>query len=164
LESNGAQEVTLSQELEMLDHYLEIEQIRFGERLTAARNISPELLDTLVPNLILQPIVENAIRYGIAPRKSGGSVEIAAVKVGDRIQITICDDGPGLPERAKEGVGLSNTRARLKQLYGTNQSFAYANRPKGGVCVTLEFPSRIENHGIRRSASQDTFQDTHSHS
>jgi two-component sensor histidine kinase len=150
LESSGSQEVALCQELEMLDHYLEIEQIRLADRLSVFKNVPPELLDAQVPNLILQPIVENAIRYGIAPRQSGGHVEIAATQVNDNIRITICDDGPGLPERATEGVGFSNTRARLKQLYGENQSFAYANRPEGGVRVTLEFPSRIGNHGIRR--------------
>jgi len=150
LESNGSQEVAMCQELEMLDHYLEIEQIRLADRLSVVRRIPPELLDVQVPNLILQPIVENAIRYGIAPRQSGGYVEIAAAQVNDNIRISICDDGPGLPERPIEGVGLSNTRARLKQLYGENQSFAYANRSEGGVRVTLEFPSRIGNHGIRR--------------
>jgi anti-sigma regulatory factor (Ser/Thr protein kinase) len=164
LESNGAQEVALCEELEMLDHYLEIEQIRLADRLSVVKRIPPELLDAQVPNLILQPIVENAIRYAIAPRKSGGNVEITAKQVDDNIRITICDDGPGLPERTTEGVGLSNTRARLKQLYGASQNFAYANRPEGGVCVTLEFPTRIGNHGIRRSTSQDTFQDTHAHS
>jgi ligand-binding sensor domain-containing protein/anti-sigma regulatory factor (Ser/Thr protein kinase) len=164
LESDGAQEVALYQELEMLDHYLEIEQIRLADRLSVVKKVPPELLDAQVPNLILQPMVENAIRYGIAPRKSGGHVEIAALQVNDNIRITICDDGPGLPERAKEGVGLSNTRARLKQLYGANQRFAYANRSEGGVCVTLELPLRIGNHGIRRAASQNTFQNSHDHS
>ena len=156
LERDGSQEVALSQELEMIDHYLEIEQIRLGDRLVVRTDISPELGSARVPNLILQPIVENAIRYGIAPRASGGCLGITAERSGDRFCIRICDDGPGLPERPKEGVGFSNTRARLVQLYGNNQSFEYTNKPEGGVCVTLEIPLRIDNHEIGRPAPQHT--------
>jgi LytS/YehU family sensor histidine kinase len=107
----------------------------------------------MVPNLILQPIVENAIRHGIATRELGGVLEIGAAQVGERVRIVVCDNGPGLPERAKEGVGFSNSRARLEQLYGTNYLFTYSNKPEGGLCVTLEFPLRIESHEFTESST-----------
>lgn len=146
LESIGSQEVELGQELEMLDHYLEIEHIRLSNRLTVRKSVQPELYSALVPNLILQPIVENAIRHGIAPRPSGGCIDLNVQRVGENLQIVVCDDGPGLADRSKEGVGFTNTRARLEQLYGTRHAFTYANRPEGGMCVTLEFPLRITRH------------------
>ncbi len=163
LENNGVQEVELGQEIEILDHYLEIEHIRLAERLTIRKDIPPDLLSVMVPNLILQPIVENAIRYAVAPRPSGGCVEIIARQVERIIRITVCDDGPGIPERLKEGVGISNTRARIEQLYGANQRFTYANRPEGGVCVTLEFPLRIEDNANRNATPRRSFEgaDTH---
>ena len=162
LESLGAQEVELRQELEMLDHYIEIEKIRLADRLTVRVDIPAELLSAMVPNLILQPIVENAIRYGIAPHPTGGCVDITAQRVNTGIRITISDDGPGLPERAKEGVGFTNTRARLEQLYGTHHHFSCTNRAEGGACVTLEFPLRIENHA-NQSTIQSSFQIAHAH-
>ncbi len=154
LERDGSQEVPLAQELEMIDHYLEIEQIRLGDRLRFRTDVAPGLGAAVVPNLILQPIVENAIRYGIAPRPSGGCLQIVAEKEGDRFRVRVCDDGPGLPERPTEGVGFLNTRSRLQQLYGSNQRFEYGNRPEGGVCVTLEFPLRIESHEIGQPLSR----------
>lgn len=163
LESVGVQEVELGQELEILNHYLEIEHIRFGDRLTVRKQVPDDLLVAMVPNLILQPIVENAIRYGVAPLESGGCIEISAQKTNGRIRIAVCDDGPGLPAGSKEGIGLSNTRARLEQLYGANQGFSYANKLKGGMCVTLEFPLRIENHANHRSTSQRDFQGADAH-
>ena len=163
LESDGAQEVELGQELEMLDHYLEIEHIRLADRLAVRRDIPPELLSALVPNLILQPIVENAVRYGVAPREAGGKVDIAAEQVGAAIRFTVCDDGPGLPERSREGVGFSNTRARLEQLYGAHQRFSYANRPEGGVCVTMEFPLRIQDHADQQPRPSLSIQTSDTH-
>lgn len=163
LESNGAQEVELGLELEMLDHYLEIEHIRLADRLIVRKDIPPELLSAMVPNLILQPIVENAIRYGVAPRESGGKIEIVARQAATTIRIIVCDDGPGLPERSKEGVGFSNTRARLEQLYGTHQRFTYANRADGGVCVTMEFPLRIQDHADQQSGAPLNIQATDTH-
>jgi LytS/YehU family sensor histidine kinase len=163
LEKDSAQEVPLAEELEMLDHYLEIEKIRLAERLTIRQDVPDDLHSAMVPNLILQPLVENAIRHGIAPRQSGGCLEIAARKSGDRLSLSVCDDGPGLPERSKEGVGFSNTRSRLEQLYAANQSFECANKPEGGVCVTLEFPLRIERHEIARSTPQHERESSHAH-
>jgi sensor histidine kinase YesM len=108
----------------------------------------------MVPNLILQPIVENAVRYAVAPRESGGSIKLKARATDESLVITVCDDGPGIPERLKERVGFSNTRARLEQLYGANQKFAYTNQAEGGVCVTLEFPLRIGTYADDQQATK----------
>jgi sensor histidine kinase YesM len=148
LETSAAQEVPLQQEIEFLNCYLEIERIRFGERLTTRLDVDPQVLNCRVPNLILQPIVENAIRHGVAPRSAPGHVEISAARVGGLLRLQVKDNGHGLPESAavgrtpqqQGGVGLSNTRARLRQLYGTGYRFELANSPAGGAVVTLEIP------------------------
>jgi two-component system LytT family sensor kinase len=146
LETSAAQEVPLRQEIEFLNCYLEIERIRFRERLTTRLDVDPQVLDCRVPNLILQPIVENAIRHGVAPRSAPGHVEISAVRAGGVLRLQVRDNGRGLPEPAtagssqKGGVGLSNTRSRLQQLYGAAHRFELANDPRGGAVVTLEIP------------------------
>jgi LytS/YehU family sensor histidine kinase len=141
LESVGMQEIELKGELESLDKYLEIEQVRFGDRLTVVRSIDPETLDLLVPNLILQPLVENAVRHSVAPRAAGGRIEIRARRKGDSLLLEVEDDGPGLPSApVVEGVGLANTRARLEQLYGSAQSMELA--PDRGFRVKLSLPAR----------------------
>jgi sensor histidine kinase YesM len=147
LENSGTQEVTLQQELEFLKCYLEIERIRFQDRLTTTLHVDAQALDTQVPNLILQPIVENAIRHGIAPRSTPGRIDIQAERKNGTLRIRIKDNGPGLTlnrsleRNFKEGVGLANTRARLQQLYGAAHRFELANDPRGGLIVTLEIPS-----------------------
>jgi sensor histidine kinase YesM len=147
LENSGAQEVTLQQELEFLKCYLEIERIRFQDRLTTTLDIDADALNTQVPNLILQPIVENAIRHGIAPRSTPGRIDILAERKNGTLRIRIKDNGAGLTLNPsfdggfKEGVGLANTRARLEQLYGAAHRFELANDPRGGLVVTLEIPS-----------------------
>jgi signal transduction histidine kinase len=142
LENVGAQEVSLKHELEFLERYLEIERIRFADRLNVRMRIAPETLEARVPNLILQPLVENAIRHGIAPRSAYGLVEISAEREGDKLRLQIKDNGPGLPpeKSVSNGVGLSNTIARLQRLYGAAQSLAFNNAPEGGAVVTLEIP------------------------
>jgi len=148
LENSGMQEVSLGQELEFLKCYLEIERIRFRDRLTVQMDIEPRTLDARVPNLILQPIVENAIRHGIAPRTRPGHIEIGAKRLNGTLYVAVTDNGPGLPPDSgtgsivKEGVGLSNTEARLKQLYGSEHRLDLANTSKGGLTVTLEIPFR----------------------
>ena len=147
LDSAAAQEVTLKQELEFLNCYLDIERTRFRDRLTTQIEADPQVLDCVVPNLILQPIVENAIRHGVSQRATHGHVEVRASRAGDSLRLEVRDNGRGLPEgaeanRAKQGggVGLANTRARLQQLYGGNYRFELSNAPGGGAVVTLEIP------------------------
>jgi two-component system LytT family sensor kinase len=145
LESVGQQEVALREELEALERYLEIEQIRFQDRLTVRLAVAPETLDASVPNLILQPIVENAIRHGIAPRSSAGRIEIRAERRDGMIELQVIDDGPGLqPDdgELKEGIGLANTRARLRQLYGDEHRIEIKDVDEGGLAVKLSIPFR----------------------
>jgi two-component system LytT family sensor kinase len=145
LENSGSMEVTLQQEIEFLHGYLEIERIRFQDRLTTDIRVDPEVLDVRVPNLILQPIVENAMRHAIGNSKSG-RVEITAAPRNGVVRIEVKDNGPGMqvdgtlePRRGK-GVGLTNTRARLAGLYGNAATFELTNDPSGGLVVTLEIP------------------------
>jgi sensor histidine kinase YesM len=146
LENVGAQETPLRQELEFLERYLEIEQTRFRDRLQVKMEIEPETLDALVPNLILQPLVENAVRHGIAPRSAPGLIEISARRNENRLELQVGDNGAGIPadkrEQIKEGVGLANTRARLEQLYGADYRFELNNRDEGGFVARLIIPFR----------------------
>ena len=148
LDSSAVQEVPLRQELDFLNCYLDIERIRFRDRLTTRLDVDPRTLGCRVPNLILQPIVENAIRHGIAVRSAPGHVEVRAERRGDVLRLQVRDNGPGLPTRpaptkSEGGVGLSNTHARLAQLYGTAYHFEMADAPEGGTIVTLEIPFQI---------------------
>lgn len=140
LDTTDTQEVTLREELEFLRNYAAIEQTRFGDRLKIEMNIPPDTLDALVPNLMLQPLLENAIRHGIEPHARPGVIEINAQREGERLRIAVRDNGGGLNGSVVEGIGLSNTRARLKQLYGTRQSFELANADGGGALVTACLP------------------------
>ncbi|HEX9637949.1 MAG TPA: ATP-binding protein, partial [Acidobacteriota bacterium] len=144
LENAGRESVSLKEELEFLQGYLEIEQTRFRDRLAVELDIDPLALDARVPNLILQPLVENAIRHGIAPRAAPGRVRIRARLRGGLLQLQVLDSGPGVGadiERLfSSGVGLSNTRARLQQLYGPRHRFELRNASGGGLQVTLAFP------------------------
>ena len=145
-ENLEVQEIPLKQELEFLAKYLEIEQMRFHDRLSVQMQIAPETLDASVPNMILQPLVENAIKHGIAPRSSGGRVDINAVRSNGHLSIEVTDDGLGVPfgdlENLPEGVGLSNTRRRLRHLYGDKHEFALKTVGTGGVTVNLVIPFR----------------------
>lgn len=122
LENTGIQEVTLKQEMEILKIYLEIEQIRFQDRLEVSIQVDPAIYDKKVPNLILQPIVENAIRYGVAQFAKQGKIVVAAHQVNGHLELKVLDNGKGMPSTQeadiKEGIGLTNTRMRLQQLYG----------------------------------------------
>lgn len=145
LENVGTQEVTLQQEMEFLNSYLEIERVRFRDRLTTLVNVDPQMLDVPVPNLILQPIVENAMRHAIATHSSCGRIEITAAPRNGALRIEVKDNGPGLPVdqdgiHLRKGVGLANTRARLERLYGADHLLELANDPAGGLIVILEIP------------------------
>jgi two-component system LytT family sensor kinase len=149
LDQSGTEEVSLKQELEFLQKYLEIEQTRFQDRLTVEMHVEPSLLDARVPNLILQPLVENAIHHGVAPSLSAGRVEIDARRDDTMLELSVRDNGPGLPpddesQGLKERVGLSNTRQRLEQLYGARHRFHMRNRVEGGLEVTVAFPFRAD--------------------
>ncbi len=139
-------EVPLASELEWLGWYLEIMQLRFGDRLTVERDIAPEALRLVVPRLVLQPLVENALTHGAAKRAGPATVRIAARREGDRLCLSVADDGPGLagePASAlTSGVGLSNTVARLRALYGEQGSLTLGKPATGGLLVTLDLPAR----------------------
>jgi signal transduction histidine kinase len=145
LDSAGVQEVTLKREMEYLDKYLEIEQVRFGERLEVRRAIEPGTLDLLLPNLVLQPLAENAVRHGIAPRAGGGRIEVAARIDQSRLVVEVVDDGPGPSGKIREGLGLSNTRARLEQLYGEEFRLELTAAPQGGFRARLTIPAHSES-------------------
>ncbi len=137
--------VPLREELDFIERYLDIETTRFPDRLRVSIDVPPDAMSAEVPSLILQPIVENAIKHGIAPRASGGAIEIAARVRGDRLAIEIRDDGAGLsPGRAADsaghGVGLSHVRKRLEQLYPGAHRFALEPRQPAGAVATLELP------------------------
>jgi LytS/YehU family sensor histidine kinase len=146
LRRSDAQTVDFGQELEFLRCYLDIEYIRFQDRLSVDMEIEPQALGVQVPNLILQPIVENAIRHGIARQTIAGRLTIRAFKRQDRLIMQVEDNGPGL-ENGKPfgnlsgGIGLSNTRARLQQFYGQDYDLEIANAAARGVVVTLDIPA-----------------------
>lgn len=145
LDGVGVQEVALEEELRMLRTYLEIEQVRFEDRLRVEWRIAPEASAAQVPHLLLQPLVENAIRHGLAPRAAAGSIQIVAERRNGSLHLAVRDDGVGLqPGGARDGVGLANTRTRLQQLYGTRQRFELRAGPEGGVHVEMQLPFAVE--------------------
>lgn len=144
LAAASAQEVTLAEELSFLEPYLEIQQVRFADRLTVRWDIDPRARNALVPHLALQPLLENAVVHGVAPRAGAGSVVVAARVVGDRLALAVRDDGVGdaARVRAGAGVGLTNTRARLERLHGADHRFTVRDVDGGGVEVELDLPLR----------------------
>ena len=136
------QEISLQQELEFLQHYLQIEAIRFGERLQVRMHIAPETLAARVPRLILQPLAENAVRHGLAKRRRTGVLEISAARQNGELQLRVRDNGDGPNEQpGREGIGLSNTRARLQTLYGARARFELVREAGGGAVATIVIPS-----------------------
>ncbi len=146
LELGDQQEIPLVQELELLEHYLAIERLRFGGRVEFHVDVEPDAQGALVPSLVLQPLVENAIRHGVSKRAGGGRVEVRVrVRFPDRLELHVRDDGPGTPSSApaiRPGVGLDNTRNRLRRLYGGHQRFEIGNAPAGGFQVMITIPLR----------------------
>ena len=129
-----------------------IEQTRFGDRLSVRTDVAPETLEAPVPNLVLQPLDENAIKHGIEPHARRGVIELSARRDGDRLLLQVQDNGAGLPAGAApdEGVGLSNTRARLRQLYGDAHQFEFQNAPGGGLQVRVVIPFRGPRPAVSR--------------
>jgi hypothetical protein len=140
---SGEAKVSLKEEIEFLQKYLDIEQTRFQDRLTVSVTIDPDALDGEVPRMILQPIVENAIKHGIAGRKGGDRIQISAGRGGDRLWMQVHDNGGGLQVRTlhalRTGVGLSNTRDRLDCLYGRHYRLEFSDQ-HGGLSVLIEIP------------------------
>ena len=145
----GVQEVELAQELEYLRAYLDIEQVHFGNRLRIEYRIDVAAMDVLVPTLILQPLVENAIRHGLEPMMRPGTLTIEAQADGDTAWLRIRDDGAGLPKnwKRRDGVGLTNTRSRIERLYGEQAALTVRENPGGGVLVDIYIPLRRDRRG-----------------
>jgi two-component system, LytTR family, sensor kinase len=158
LQTVGRQEVSLQQELDFLDKYLQIEQARFHDRLVVQMRIDPQSLDASVPNMILQPLVENALRHGLAPLACGGQLLIQAARDNGSLLLSVSDDGVGLSGEddvaIREGVGLSNTRARLRHLYGEAHQFEMQGAPDQGLTLRMTIP-------YRRFVEADDDQDTY---
>jgi len=163
LDDEGAQEVSLRSELEFIRRYLELEQIRFDDRLTVILEIAPDTLDALVPKLVLQPLVENAIRHGIAPLSVGGQINVQAYRTEDTLHLRVMDNGLGLCESndapGRAGVGLTNTRARLAELYGTAQQLELKNAETGGLAVEIRIPFRASD--TREMSKEMAYEDSH---
>jgi two-component sensor histidine kinase len=151
LRSSETQEISLAQEIDFLRRYLEIEKLRFEERFAVRIQLNPGTDSAVVPSLILQPLVENAIVHGMADREQDGLIAIDASLDGASLALRVADNGPGLPEPAPaavvEGRGLRNTRARLERLYGAAQDFSVAAVAGGGICATIRLP-------LKKPASQ----------
>jgi signal transduction histidine kinase len=147
LDRVGVQQVPLKEELDFVEKYLEIERTRYGERLQVHFDVEPATLGALVPNLLLQPLVENAVRHGIAPKIGGGRLEIVSRFEAQKLRLDIRDDGLGLPvdtlDAFNTGVGLSNTRSRLEHLYGADHRFEFERPAGGGLAVTIVIPMAL---------------------
>ena len=143
LRSGTRVETTRVEERALLRRYAEIQEARYGERLRVAFEVEPGVRGAMVPRLILQPLVENAIRHGITRRITPGRVDVRAWEGGGRLHLAVCDDGVGLPASLREGVGLGITRARLRQLYGTEQRVDLRSPPGGGAVCALSIPLRL---------------------
>jgi len=150
LDKSDQPEVPLQQEIEFLRRYLEIEQIRFGERLRLKIEFDSSTLEAAVPNFILQPLVENAVRHAIEPQEAGGQIELRSVRDNGHLVLQVSDDGPGLSvkpaemsDETRQRIGLNNTRERLRKLYGENQRFDLTGNAMGGVTARLSIPFRL---------------------
>jgi two-component system, LytTR family, sensor kinase len=143
VEGSGRQQVPLSEELQFAQQYLDIQKVRFAERLQVSVDVPTELFHAQVPSLILQPMVENAVKHGIAKQVQGGAIRIAASRSNGRLTLTVYNDGPSLPagwEEIQSGVGISNVRTRLQNLYGDAFEMNMRNQDPGGVQVSVSVP------------------------
>lgn len=151
LENSGKQEVPLAEELEFTERYLAIQQMRFSDRLTVDVDVASDVLSAVVPNLILQPLVENAVRHGVARKAAAGRIAIRAHRSGDRLCLQVLDDGPGYSPNGNgssgvrsTGIGLRNTRDRLDRLYGRESTFDVRTRAEGGTEAVVTLPWRLD--------------------
>jgi hypothetical protein len=136
------QEIPLAREIDILDDYVAIQRVRFADRLCVEKRIADDALDGLVPIMILQPIVENAIEHGVNRQRGVGRIDVSAIRENGSLSIEVRDSGPGFRAAAagQVGIGLANTRARLEQLYGTDYDFQYGSLPEGGASVRIVIP------------------------
>lgn len=148
IERTGLIQIPLHQELEFIERYLAIEHVRFAEKLRVELAVDPATLDALVPNIVLQPLVENAIKHGISRRTTPGTVRLASTQGGGRLHITISNDRADEPTAgaadrgASTGIGLANTRAQLEKLYGVDYHLEFIHDPRGMTTVALNIPLR----------------------
>ena len=161
LEHGGAQEVTLAEELNLSESYLDIERIRFGDRLETVTHVEPGLRTVTVPAMVLLPLLENAVQHGISPRPEGGQLELDIRRDGRSLLMTVSDDGPGFADAVLEGdevtkapgdpphIGLENTRSRLAMLYGEDGTLTLENPPEGGARVVVRVPLTDQQNGER---------------
>src|SRR6266851_5078134 len=143
LEDSNRQQVPLGEEVEFLQKYVDIQKVRFGERLDVSMDVPEELFSAQVPSLILQPMVENAVKHGIAKRAQGGAIRVSAFRSNGRLTLSVYNDGPKLPEdwdKAGSGIGISNVRTRLQGLYGDGFDLNIRNQKPGGVEVSFSVP------------------------
>jgi two-component system LytT family sensor kinase len=147
LQSEKRQEVTLDEELGFIERYLAIEQVRFSDRLQVRWSIEPAIRDALVPEFILQPLVENAIRHGVAKRSEAGLIEVAARESDGDLVLSVEDNGPGYHAMSDAGVGLTNTRLRLETLFGKTGQLQLDGAAQGGTIATVRFPLRRQLDG-----------------
>jgi signal transduction histidine kinase len=156
LSSHNEQEIVLRREIELLETYTRIQKRRFEDRLSSSIDVPDDLLDAAIPALLLQPLVENAILHGIAPRPFPGTVSVSARRRGDALYLEVADNGQGLATNFIERIGLSNTRSRLQQLYGNQHTFTIAGGETRGTTVSISIPLHF------LPATQDL--ETHDHS
>ncbi len=146
LDNTGVPEVTVRQEMDFLGRYVDIQKARFSDRLNVTIAIEPAAMEARIPNLLLQPLVENAILHGIAPKCGPGRVDVTGRVEGGRLHLEVRDDGPGLGDghqRAREGVGLTNTRERIAKIYGAHGHLSLRSEPGHGVAVQIILPCRL---------------------
>jgi two-component system, LytTR family, sensor kinase len=150
------QEISLHEEMDLLDSYLSIMQVRFGSRLSVERDVSPSVTDALVPAFILQPLVENALEHGIARRLGPGRITIVGSRNNGSLELTVADDGPGVKDSVRpetNGIGLANTRKRLAELYSGGATLKIDSRAGGGTSIRVSIPFRANSEAGRRNAT-----------
>ncbi len=140
LESSEDTKTSLGRELEVLGDYLAMEELRFGDRLRWRLNVDPELREVRVPVLLLQPVVENAVKYGVAPRRAGGFIQVRGARVGQRLRLEVTDDGPGTSEHSGTMLGEQTLRQRLELAYGDRADVQTGPHPEGGYQVRIDIP------------------------
>jgi LytS/YehU family sensor histidine kinase len=152
----GRAEVTLREELELLTHYLDVERLRFGDRLAVDVAADDDVLEAYVPDLILQPLAENAIKHGVSSRTGAHRIDVGARRRDGRLELTVENDGvDGVPLDVREGIGLRSTRRRLAHLYGDDGTLTLARRPGGGARATVSLPYHRDPVGGGRATEAD---------